>query len=236
MNLSKLFFLAAPPGRPVLSRSKASAGIVAALLVLLGAFSDGAVALAATGPDPSPAAERLHALFESAWQQELADNPMMATYTGDTRFNDRWTDLSAAGLARRHQHDRDTLSALRAIPRAGLTPAEQLDYDLFAREYEQRLATHAFKPWLYQIDHMGGIQTLSETAEILPFQSIKDYEDWIKRLQGVGALVDQHIALLDEAVRDGRIQPGHLIASSGFGAGLSWGGALLRWSGPAQSP
>jgi len=39
--------------------------------------------------------------------------------------------------------------------------------------------------------------------------------------------------MLDEAVRDGRIQPGHSIASSGFGAGLSWGAALLRWSGPA---
>jgi 3-oxoacyl-[acyl-carrier-protein] synthase-3 len=38
--------------------------------------------------------------------------------------------------------------------------------------------------------------------------------------------------MLDEAVRDGRVQPGHLIASSGFGAGLSWGGALLRWAGP----
>ena len=37
--------------------------------------------------------------------------------------------------------------------------------------------------------------------------------------------------MLDEAVRDGRIRPGHLIASSGFGAGLSWGGALLRWGG-----
>ena len=39
--------------------------------------------------------------------------------------------------------------------------------------------------------------------------------------------------MLDEAVRDGRIQPGHRIASSGFGAGLSWGAALLRWRGPA---
>ena len=39
--------------------------------------------------------------------------------------------------------------------------------------------------------------------------------------------------MLDEAVRDGRIQPGHSIASSGFGAGLSWGAALFRWSGPA---
>jgi 3-oxoacyl-[acyl-carrier-protein] synthase-3 len=40
--------------------------------------------------------------------------------------------------------------------------------------------------------------------------------------------------MLDEAVRDGRIRPGQRIASSGFGAGLSWGGALLRWSGPAH--
>ncbi|MEM1367051.1 MAG: beta-ketoacyl-ACP synthase III [Cyanobacteria bacterium P01_H01_bin.15] len=34
---------------------------------------------------------------------------------------------------------------------------------------------------------------------------------------------------LDEAVRDGKIQPGDLIATAGFGAGLSWGAALIRW-------
>ncbi len=39
--------------------------------------------------------------------------------------------------------------------------------------------------------------------------------------------------MLDEAVRDGRVAPGHLVASSGFGAGLSWGAALLRWQGPS---
>ena len=39
--------------------------------------------------------------------------------------------------------------------------------------------------------------------------------------------------MLDEAVREGRIQPGDLIATSGFGAGLSWGAALLRWQGPS---
>ncbi len=38
--------------------------------------------------------------------------------------------------------------------------------------------------------------------------------------------------MLDEAVKDGRVHPGHLIASSGFGAGLSWGAALFRWQGP----
>lgn len=34
---------------------------------------------------------------------------------------------------------------------------------------------------------------------------------------------------LDEAVRDGKIQPGDVIASSGFGAGLSWGAIIFEW-------
>ncbi|NET88739.1 MAG: ketoacyl-ACP synthase III [Kamptonema sp. SIO1D9] len=34
---------------------------------------------------------------------------------------------------------------------------------------------------------------------------------------------------LDEAVRAGKIQSGDIIATSGFGAGLTWGAAILRW-------
>ena len=34
---------------------------------------------------------------------------------------------------------------------------------------------------------------------------------------------------LDEAFRQGRIQPGNHILFSGFGAGLAWGTVLLRW-------
>ncbi|MEA5534220.1 beta-ketoacyl-ACP synthase III [Crocosphaera sp. XPORK-15E] len=34
---------------------------------------------------------------------------------------------------------------------------------------------------------------------------------------------------LDEAVRQGKIKPGDIIASSGFGAGLTWGAAIFRW-------
>jgi 3-oxoacyl-[acyl-carrier-protein] synthase III len=34
---------------------------------------------------------------------------------------------------------------------------------------------------------------------------------------------------LDEAVRNGKIQTGDTIATSGFGAGLSWGAAIFKW-------
>ena len=34
---------------------------------------------------------------------------------------------------------------------------------------------------------------------------------------------------LDEAVREGKIKTGDVIATSGFGAGLTWGAAIFRW-------
>ncbi|CAI9754762.1 unnamed protein product [Fraxinus pennsylvanica] len=34
---------------------------------------------------------------------------------------------------------------------------------------------------------------------------------------------------LDEAVRSGKVQAGHTIAAAGFGAGLTWGSAIVRW-------
>ena len=156
----------------------------------------------------SPRGEtQLRALFDATWQKELAADPLMANYLGDNRYNDQWTDMSAEAIERRHQHDRSTLEALRAIPRTALSPAAQLDYDLFEREYTQRLASSPFKPYLYSINHQGGIQTLHEVTELLQFRTTKDYEDWLVRLERVGTVIDQHIALLEQAAREGRTQP-----------------------------
>lgn len=162
---------------------------------------------AATAAGKPDATADLHRLFEATWQKELAADPQMANYLGDNRYNDRWTDMSAAAITRRHQHDLDTLAALQTIPRAALGSADRLNYDLFEREYKQRLAVWRFKPHLYAINHQGGIQTLSEITELLQFGSVRDYENWIARLRAVGPLIDQHIALLDEAVREKRTQP-----------------------------
>ena len=36
---------------------------------------------------------------------------------------------------------------------------------------------------------------------------------------------------LDQAVRDGRLVPGMTVLLTGFGAGLTWGASVLRWTG-----
>jgi 3-oxoacyl-[acyl-carrier-protein] synthase-3 len=34
---------------------------------------------------------------------------------------------------------------------------------------------------------------------------------------------------LNEAVREGKVKSGDVIAASGFGAGLTWGAAIFKW-------
>jgi uncharacterized protein (DUF885 family) len=149
----------------------------------------------------------LHALFDSAWQRDLEEDPLSATSLGDPRYNDRLPDLSAAAIERSHQLDQKVLQDLAKISRAALPAPEQLNYDLFEREYRTRLASYPFKPWLYRFTHRESLPALSETAELIYFDSVKNYEDWIQRLRRVGGYVDQNIALLEQGLREKRTQP-----------------------------
>ena len=76
----------------------------------------------------------LHALFDSAWQRDLEEDPLAATQYGDRRYNNLLPDLSAAAIERSHQLDQKVLENLAKIPRAPLPVAEQLNYDLFERD------------------------------------------------------------------------------------------------------
>lgn len=171
------------------------------LLLCLAALS------ASAGAADTSAVASLHALFDSAWERDLAESPVSASLLGDRRYDDRWADVSLAALERSHQLDRKVLEDLGRISRDALPVAEQLNYDLFEREYRSRVAAYRFKPYLYDISPREGVQTRSEVVELLPFATVKDYEDWIGRLTRVGTLIDQNIALLELALREGRTQP-----------------------------
>ncbi len=168
-------------------------------------FMSCAPALAGAASHDAQAA--LVSLFESAWQRDLAENPLTASYFGDRRFEDRLPDLSAAAIARRDAADRQVLIELGRIERPVLTTDEQLSYDLFQREYQGRVAAQRFKPWLYEIRPSDGPQALSEVAELLPFQTAADYRNWIARLTAIGPYLRQYESILQLAIRERRTQP-----------------------------
>jgi len=163
--------------------------------------------LSSTSPALAAAADDLHALFAREWDRRLADKPTWASTLGDKRFNRAWPDLSPAALAAQHAADRAWLEQLRAIPRAQLSPADQLNYDLFQTEIGERLSAARFKPWVYAVNMSDGIQMADQLLESLQFGAPSDWDDWLARLQSFGTYMDQTIALLEEGAREGRTQP-----------------------------
>jgi uncharacterized protein (DUF885 family) len=149
----------------------------------------------------------LHRLFAAAWERDLVDNPLTATYFGDRRFEDRLPDLSLASIAAQEKAARNYLTQLKRIDRSKLSAEDQLSYDLFAWEYESRISAQRFKPYVYDIKPREGPQSLSELTELLQFETTKDYENWIARLNALGTFVDQYLALLEVGVREKRTQP-----------------------------
>jgi uncharacterized protein (DUF885 family) len=166
-----------------------------------------ALLFAAPLPALADATTDLHALFDREWERDLADNPLMGTYFGDSRYDDRLPDISPAAQAARDAADAKVLEDLARIPREALPPAEQLNYDLFRREYETRVAAVPFHTEYYSIEASHGPQSMDELAELMPFQSVADYEKWLSRLRAIPAYLGEYGERLRRGAAEGRTQP-----------------------------
>ena len=162
---------------------------------------------AASTTPPNADTRALHALFDEAWEKDMRDDPLKATYLGDRRYERLWPDLSPAAIQQRYSANLATSERLEAIHRENLSPQDQLSFDLFAFEYRNRVLTYGYKPYLYELRPREGLQTLSEQAELLPFATVADYENWIAKLKALDRYVDQYRELLEIAVREKRMQP-----------------------------
>ena len=177
--------------------------VVSALLLLL--------ALAAAGPaqaaDKANAAKDLHALFGAEWERGLRENPVMATYIGDHRFDDRWPDLSPAALQASYEGDKAVIAALDRVDPNQLTPADQLNRDLFRRQYQANIDTYDYGSQYTPLSQRSGLASMHRMADVVVFKSVKDYEQWLSRIGTLDTLVDQNIALMREGVQRGQVPP-----------------------------
>jgi uncharacterized protein (DUF885 family) len=161
---------------------------------------------------PASESERLRRLLDDAWEEKLRQHPEFATYIGFPGRNDRWSDFSPAGIERLHATTREQLKALLTIDRARLTPAEQLDFDLFRRRLEGQIEAFRFPDEQIVLTQYGGLQL--EVPQILataPTATLRDYEDLLARLGSLPTLVDQDLALLEHGLAAGVTPPRSLL-------------------------
>jgi len=166
-----------------------------------------ALATASWAQQPAPAAKALHDLFAAEWEYDMQQSPERASELGDRRWNDRWSDDSLDAYTRRNQHDQDVLARLNKIERGSLSPADQLNYDLFKKGFQDSLEGYKFHGFLLRLNQRGGIQTTDELADSLRFQTLKDYEDWLARMRSFPVLMDQNIALMRQGIKERIVHP-----------------------------
>ncbi len=139
----------------------------------------------------------LSRLFADEWETRMQEDPWQATLCGDHRFNDRLPSVTEADANRRASQDRAFLTRLEAIDRAALPAEDQLNYAVFERELDNRLAEHAFGTRFMPVSRLSGFHiNFPDLPDFTPFKTARDYEHYIRRLNAFADFCLQNIELM----------------------------------------
>ena len=195
----------------------------------------GAAALATATPALAQAGSddaRLRTLLDRFWDEEIAESPETATELGldvgaNTGLRAKLSDYSPAGRDAMFQRIKGRLARLKAIDRAKLGAAAQIDYDVVAYQYETAVtggarfrfgegptASFAYAPYSpYIVSQLSGpYQALPDFLESAhPVASAADADAYLARLRGLATALDVSTATLRAEAAKGILAPGFLL-------------------------
>jgi uncharacterized protein (DUF885 family) len=165
-------------------------------------------------------ADMLRAQLDDDWKYWMSEYPELATSIGYPGQNRRWTDYSQTAIDARGARLKISLQRLQGIDRGPLGPDDQLSFDLYRELLETAIKGLDFQNdavpirnvvphnLLMPINQLEGIQQdIPRTIALMPTATRDDYENIVSRLEGVGALVDQTIALMQRGLAAGMTPP-----------------------------
>lgn len=198
------------PRRPVLRCA------VATLLAFLVVQPVPHRAWSAPGPAATEASaaesRKLNTLFEAYFEETLRLNPVLATSIGDPRYNDRFeVSISPEWRARAERLDRDYLERVKAIDPKLLSGQDLLSYEIFRAGRELDLEGYRYPSHLIPLNQFYSTPNffaqLGSGGGLQPFETVKDYDDFLKRLDGFVAWTDQAIVNMREGIAKGYTLP-----------------------------
>ena len=164
---------------------------------------------------PSPTAQ-LQELMQTYHEETLKMNPIGATYQGDTRYNDYLPNYLSDDVMRKHKtFYKDILQELNSIADNSLGEEDQLSKEILKWECETNLMGMEFPRELLPIDQMWTLQlTMGQLATgtgAQPFKTVKDYENWISRVDDYVAWLSSAKTRMAEGIEQGVVLPKSLI-------------------------
>ena len=185
------------------------------LAALIAVFVSSA-AFAAT-PEPAPN-KALQALFEREFQLGLVESPESATFLGIDGFNDRLSDFSPQATARRKAHVKTAIDELRKFDAKKLSTQDRISRGimldgLMRKDEENRIygdlpfGADGNDDWMVASTMDGPQLAFPLIAKVTPFRGLRDYENYLKRLEALPRAMAQLTARMQEGIRSGWMPP-----------------------------
>lgn len=151
-------------------------------------------------------------MLDEEWQYTLRESPELATVIGDYRYNDKFGDFSLAHIEVQRRETEAFLKRFEAVDTSGFPEQEVLNKQLMVRNLKESLRSTELKLYLMPVDQFGGVHLqLAQFVSLMPFETTKQYEDYLARLHQVPRVMDQIIGILQQGKQDKMMPPKYLL-------------------------
>ncbi|HEY1313702.1 MAG TPA: DUF885 domain-containing protein [Steroidobacteraceae bacterium] len=176
--------------------------ILALVFTALSSTACAASATAGAGSIESRIAAQ-NALFEEYYQAELKTHPQRATSYGDYRYNDQLEQISLAAIKELHAADESYLARLQAIDTGSFSEQDLLSHEVLRDTLKQRIENYKFNEFEMPVNQMEGPHlNLADLPLAVPFDSVKQYEDYLSRLHQIPRVFAQSEEVLRQGLKD----------------------------------
>ncbi len=162
---------------------------------------------------------RLAGIAERYFEDHLVLNPLEASsLTGEARFDSKLTiTIAPTQMALERALAQRVLAQLAAIKVGTLSPADAMTYEVLKRQLQEQIESGKFPKQLMPIDQYGGLPVyvaqLGSGQDIQPLKTVKNYDDYLSRLNKLPLWIDQAIVNMREGIKRGVVQPKALMVS-----------------------
>jgi uncharacterized protein (DUF885 family) len=160
--------------------------------------------------------EPIKTVFDNYYQDRLALYPLEATMFGDDRYNDRMPDdLTVAGRAKLTAFYKKYIDELAKYDREKLNPEEKASWDLLQWECNTSLEGLSFPTELFPLNQIFSthlmVSQMAGGTSLQPFKTVKDYENWLKRVDEFVVWCDTATVNMRAGMKQGYVLPEPLI-------------------------
>ncbi|GGI23077.1 DUF885 domain-containing protein [Pedobacter mendelii] len=167
-------------------------------------------------PENTEANKKFASMCETYYQDGLKLNPISATFIGDERYNDLLpNDGSEAFIREYRSFNERYLDSLGNYDRENLNKNDKLSFDYLKDQLGMNIEGLKYHFEYFPFNQMFALPLmfgqLGSGTGAQPFKTIKNYEDWLKRVNAFSIWADTAIGNFKKGAAAGFVLPKALV-------------------------